>query len=109
MKKSVNIKRIVAVVAGAIVVSAVLFLLFSFLLIDWSDEGCDEYAGGVVLRDSVGEVMRVSLGEGDVDCRPYYSADAEDWIVKALVAAEDGEFWTHCGVRPLSVRLGPIK
>ena len=47
--------------------------------------------------------MRVSLGPGDVDCRPYYEADPGDWIAKALVAAEDGTFWTHCGVRPLSV------
>ena len=57
----------------------------------------------MVLRDSAGNVLRVSLGPGDVDCRPYYRADPEDWIVKALVAAEDGSFWTHCGVRPLSV------
>ena len=48
-------------------------------------------------------MLRVSLGKGDVDCRPYYSASADDWIVKALVASEDGEFWTHRGVRPLSV------
>ena len=47
--------------------------------------------------------MRVSLGPGDVDCRPYYEADPDDWIVKALVAVEDGTFWTHCGVRPLSI------
>ena len=47
--------------------------------------------------------MRVSLGADDVDCRPYYSADPGDWIVKALVAAEDGEFWHHHGVRPLSI------
>jgi len=48
-------------------------------------------------------VLRVSLGPGDVDCRPYYRADPEDWIVKALVASEDRSFWTHHGVRPLSV------
>ena len=47
--------------------------------------------------------MRVSLGPGDVDCRPYYRADREDWIVKALVAVEDGTFFEHHGVRPLSV------
>ncbi len=37
-----------------------------------------------------------------MDCRPYYTADRSDWIVKALVASEDGTFWTHGGVRPLS-------
>ena len=46
--------------------------------------------------------MRVSLGPGDVDCRPYYTADRKDLIVQALVASEDGTFWTHRGVRPLS-------
>jgi len=70
--------------------------------IDWPDDGADVYPGGIVLRDAAGDVLRVSLGEGDVDCRPYYEADPDDWIVKALVAAEDGTFWTHCGVRPLS-------
>ena len=57
----------------------------------------------MVLRDAAGNVMRVSLGPGDVDCRPYYEADPDDWIVKALVAVEDGTFWDHCGVRPLSI------
>ena len=71
-------------------------------IVDWTDEGSGEYPGGTVLRNAAGDVMRVSLGEGDVDCRPYYTADPEDWIVKALVAAEDGTFWSHCGVRPLS-------
>lgn len=96
-------RRISVIIILAALVSAVVFVAFSFLLIGWSDAGSDEYAGGVVLRDSSGDVMRVSLGEGDVDCRPYYLADENDWIVKALVASEDGEFWSHCGVRPLSI------
>jgi len=77
-------------------------LIASWCLIDWTDEGSDVYDGGIVLRDSAGRVIRVSLGEKDVDCRPYYRADPDDWIVKALVAAEDGTFWTHRGVRPVS-------
>lgn len=56
-----------------------------------------------MLRDAAGEVLRVSLGEGDVDCRPYYQASPDDWIVKALVASEDGTYWEHYGVRPLSI------
>ena len=78
-------------------------LAVSWFAIDWTDEGSDDYAGGIVLRDAAGEVMRVSLGEGDVDCRPYYRASRDDWIVKALVASEDGTFWEHAGVRPLSI------
>ena len=56
-----------------------------------------------MLRDNAGTVVRVSLGPDDVDCRPYYQADPEDWIVKALVASEDGSFWEHAGIRPLSM------
>ena len=56
-----------------------------------------------MLRDRAGDVLRVTLGDGDVDCRPQYRASPDDWIVKAVVASEDGEFWSHCGVRPLSV------
>lgn len=78
-------------------------MVVSWCVIDWTPEGSESYPGGVVLRDSAGTVIRVSLGPGDVDCRPYYRADHEDWIVKALVASEDGTFWTHCGVRPLSM------
>ena len=63
----------------------------------------EEYPGGAVLRDNAGNILRVTLGPGDVDCRPFYEADPDDWIVKAVVAVEDGSFWTHCGVRPLSV------
>lgn len=77
-------------------------LLVSWFAIEWTDEGAETYPGGVVLRDNAGNVIRVSLGSGDVDCRPYYTADPEDWIVKALIASEDGTFWTHRGVRPFS-------
>ena len=84
-------------------VAALAFAVVSWFLIDWTDEGADDYAGGVVLRDRSGEVLRVALGQNDTDCRPYYTADPEDWIVKALVAVEDGAYWTHCGVRPLSI------
>jgi len=91
-----------AVAAAALATAAALCLAAAWLAVEWTDEGADEYAGGMVLRDSAGRVMRVSLGPNDVDCRPYYHADPEDWIVKAIVASEDGTFWSHCGVRPLS-------
>ena len=94
--------------AAAFVAGVVTFAV-AWCMIDWTDEGANDYPGGVVLRDSSGEVLRVSLGEGDVDCRPYYKADADDWIVKALVASEDGTFWTHCGVRPLSVLRAAVQ
>ena len=91
----------IALIAALGVVA--VFVALSFAFISWNDCGSENYAGGLILRDAAGEVMRVSLGEGDVDCRAYYVADENDWIVKALVAVEDGEFWNHYGVRPLSV------
>ena len=91
--------RLAAIAAAAVAA----FLAASWMFIVWTDAGTEDFPGGVILRDSAGRIIRVSLGEGDVDCRPCYTASADDWIVKALVAVEDGEFWTHHGVRPASI------
>ena len=98
-----SVRKAVVFFVAAVALAAVAALVACWLLVDWTDVGSDVYPGGMVLRDSAGRVVRVSLGEHDIDCRPYYRADPEDWIVRALVASEDGEFWTHRGVRPLSV------
>ena len=58
---------------------------------------------GFVMRDAAGEIIRVGLGPGDVDCRPTYKANRDDWIAKAIVAAEDARFFSHNGVRLESV------
>ena len=94
-------KILVGFVSAIAIVAA--FLVVSFFSIGWSEHGSENFPGGYILRDSSGDIMRVTLGEKDIDCRPYYVADENDWIVKALVAAEDGEFWNHNGVRPLSI------
>lgn len=99
----VKIKKLAKYIVIALAACVTFFIGLSFVFIAWSDEGTEDFAGGLIIRDAAGDVMRVSLGEGDVDCRPYYCADERDWIVKALVASEDGEFWTHHGVRPLSM------
>ena len=96
-------KRKLFFLARVVVALAAVFLVCSWIFIGWSDEGSDEYPGGVILRDSSGRMLRVTLGPGDVDCRPFYAASPDDWIVKALVAAEDSSFWSHRGVRPMSV------
>ncbi len=95
-------RRVAAVGAGLLLAGAAAAAA-TWLCVGWTDAGADDYAGGVVLRDASGEVLRVALGEGDVDSRPFYRASPDDWIVRAVVASEDGTFWTHCGVRPLSV------
>lgn len=96
-------KRKVAFLACIVAALAAVFLVASWIFIGWSDEGSEEYPGGTILRDSSGRILRVTLGPGDVDCRPFYVASPDDWIVKALVAAEDSSFWSHHGVRPMSV------
>ena len=96
-------KRKIAFLACIVAALAAVFLVCSWIFIGWSDEGSDEYPGGTILRDSSGRILRVTLGPGDVDCRPFYAASPDDWIVKALVAAEDSSFWSHRGVRPMSV------
>ena len=95
--------KILCWTTAAAFVAGVLAFAVAWCMIDWTDEGTNDYPGGVVLRDSSGEVLRVSLGDGDVDCRPYYKADSDDWIVKALVAAEDRRFFEHSGVNVPSV------
>ena len=98
--RSVGLLLKAGAIAAVVLAAAMASAWFG---VGWTDDGADDYAGGVVLRDADGEVLRVSLGKGDTDCRPYYVADSGDWIVKALVASEDGTFWEHCGVRPFSV------
>ena len=103
MAETIRQRKVSLCVAAVVSAVAAAFVALSFLLVAWPERESAEYAGGVILRDAAGEVIRVSLGEGDVDCRPFYEADESDWIVKAIIASEDGEFWSHCGVRPLSV------
>lgn len=66
-------------------------------------EDAARFPAGVILRDRTGKVLRVGLGPGDTDCRPYYRASVDDWIVKAVIAAEDKRFFSHHGVDLLSV------
>lgn len=59
-----------------------------------------QYPAGLILRDAEGTILRVGLGPGDTDCRPVYRAAPEDWIVQAVIAAEDQRFYRHHGVDP---------
>ncbi len=61
------------------------------------------YPGAAVLCDREGTPLRVRLGPHDQDCRPIYQPHRDDWIVKAMVAAEDRRFWAHHGVDPVAV------
>jgi penicillin-binding protein 1C len=61
------------------------------------------YPAAAVLCDREGTPLRVRLGPRDQDCRPIYQPHRDDWIVKAIVAAEDRRFWEHHGVDPAAV------
>ena len=102
-------KRKLAWLFVAACILAAAFVVASWLFIGWTDEGCGVFPGGAVIRDSAGQILRVTLGSDDVDCRPSYSASRDDWIVKAVVAAEDGTYWDHCGVRPLSALRAAVQ
>lgn len=62
-----------------------------------------QFPGGQVLVDNQGDPLRVTLGPGDVDCRPQYTVGQGDWIAAALVAAEDQRFYRHAGLDPLAL------
>ena len=95
--------RCTALVSACAFAAFLFCLLLSWLLIDAHLESAERYPGGMVLRDRAGRVLRVSLGPDDVDCRPYYVASTNDWVVKALIASEDRRFLDHWGVDVPSV------
>lgn len=95
-------KKAILLVAG-VFAALVVVVLLSWALVDPKLALAGRYPGGTVLRDGGGRVLRVSLGADDVDCRPYYVASTNDWVVKALIASEDRRFLDHWGVDVPSV------
>lgn len=92
------VRRRAAAACGLLLAAGACVFAGSWLLVDPHLDAAEVYPGGTVLRDRAGRVLRVSLGPGDVDCRPDYAASKDDWIVKALVASEDRRFFRHGGV-----------
>jgi len=84
---------------GALGAAALLLLLAWWVSAPPLAEA-ERYPAGLILRDVEGAILRVGLGPGDIDCRPVYRAAPEDWIVQAVLAAEDQRFYRHCGVDP---------
>lgn len=93
-----------AVRAGAWLAAAALLLLGGlWVACPFPRERLDRFPGGAVLLDRRGDVLRVTLGPGDVDCRPLYAVEKGDWIVPALIACEDQRFFRHPGLDPLAL------
>ena len=61
------------------------------------------FPAGVRVLDADGRVLREFLSPEGFDCIPVYRPRAEDWIVKAIIAAEDSRFQDHCGVDVRSI------
>lgn len=98
MKLNPKWKKRFVVFSGASAVFALLAVVLSYLLCTPPLQEAEVYPSGVILRDRDGRLMRVGLGPDDSDCRPFYKASRDDWVVKALVASEDGRFYEHHGV-----------
>ena len=93
--KSIVIKKIlIAAVAAPVLLFALLWLCNPPPLAE-----AQVFPEGFVLRAADGEIIRVGLGPDDIDCRPTYVPNRDDWIVKAIVAAEDSAFFEHHGIR----------
>lgn len=56
-----------------------------------------------ILADRRGEPLRVLLADDGRDCRPIPLCEMGPWIGPAIVAAEDGRFYSHPGVDPLAI------
>lgn len=62
-----------------------------------------QYGAGRRLFDRHGNLIRATLGQGDILCDPISIAQSGDWVVKALVSAEDKRFYRHSGVDVLAI------
>lgn len=95
LARSRSARRRVALAAGLAALLAPVGAWFAFPF------PCAElaaYPAALELLDRSGAALRLELGPGDFDCRPRYEANPDDWICRAIVAAEDRRFWSHPGV-----------
>ncbi len=84
-------------------VAAGVLLAAAWFLFPFPMEEVAFYPSSTVLVDRTGAPLRVTLGPGDVDCRPVRELSNAAWLARAMVAAEDRRFWQHPGVDPLSI------
>ena len=82
-----------AAVAAVITAFAALWLMFPF-----QKDALYRMPASVSWCDRDGIPLRVRLSDGDFDSVPTYIYQSDDWIAKAVVAAEDQRFWSHGGV-----------
>ena len=82
---------------------AVVAALAAVWLVPFSTDPLSAFPAATLYCDREGRPLRVQLGPGDLDCRPDYRPQPGDWIVPAVVAAEDQRFWVHPGVDVIAI------
>lgn len=82
-----------AAVAVCVAMFAALWLMFPF-----DRKPLDEIPASIRWCDRKGIPLRIHLSDGGHDSVPTYVYQSDDWIAKAMVAAEDQRFWSHAGV-----------
>lgn len=94
-------RKVAAALGGALLLAGLAGLGGVWAGVRWGRFPEGEFQSlprGRVLYGRRGEALRVKLDGGGMDSRPGYRARGEDWIAKALIAAEDQRFWKHGGV-----------
>lgn len=87
-----------ALMVVSIGVFAILWMVFPF-----DQKPLYDIPASIRWSDREGIPLRIELSEGDFDSLPVYVHRDEDWIAKAVVAAEDQRFWSHEGVDVFAV------
>ena len=84
---------------------AVLLAIFAVLWVKFPFDRKPIYDIPESIRwcDRDGIPLRIRLSDGGFDSVPTYVYHGDDWIAKAMVAAEDQRFWSHGGVDALAV------
>jgi penicillin-binding protein 1C len=87
-----------ALLVVSIGVFAILWMAFPF-----DQKPLYDIPASIRWCDRDGIPLRIELSEGDFDSLPIYVYKDEDWIAKAVVAAEDQRFWSHAGLDVFAV------
>ncbi len=96
-------KRRICIWLSGLIVAGVLGFAAAWILCPFPAGKLSWYPAGVTVLDHAGDVLRVTLGENDVDCEPVSLEQAGPWLGKAVVAVEDHRFWRHRGLDVLAI------
>ena len=98
-----KIKIYKIIIRSFLIIATILSLLILSHLFPFDSRSIKQYLASKIIYDRDGGILRVTLGEGDVICRPIGLAGVGDWVVKAALAAEDKRFFRHPGVDPIAI------